>query len=162
MKNIQFILAILFSIGTFTGLNAQVKNDAALKKGIYYIVNANGLALEPTHETVSSNVFLKKFSKSGMQKWEVIPQKDGSYSIKFYESEHYLEPYPPNRDHTPIIGDKSFFTIQADKDSGTYWNIKSKSLRGDAMRSYHDYFDEIRFEPLEDDKKFEWEFISAE
>lgn len=155
MKSINLIIAILFSIGIFSGLNAQVKNDAALKKGIYYIVN-NGLALEPIHETVSSNVFLKKFTKSGMQKWEVIPQKDGSYLIKFYDSENYLIPYPPARDHTPIIGDKSYFTIQAVKDSDKHWNIKSKSLRGDAMRAYHDYFDEIRFEPLENDKKFKW------
>lgn len=161
MKPIKLITAILFTILLFNGLNAQVKNDAALKKGIYYIVS-NGLALEPNHETVSSNVFLKKFTKSGMQKWEVIPQKDGSYLIKFYDSENYLEPYPPARDHTPIIGDKSYFTIHKVSDSDTQWNIKSKTLRGDAMRSYHDYFDEIRFEPLENDKKFKWEFISAE
>ncbi|SMC64604.1 hypothetical protein [Moheibacter sediminis] len=162
MKSIQLIIAILFSIGIFSGLEAQVKNDAALKKGIYYIVNANGLALEPIHESVRSNVFLKKFTKSGMQKWEVIPQKDGSYLFKFYESEFYLEPYPPNRDHTPYIDEKSSFTLQKVSDSSTQWNIKSKTLRGDAMRSYHDYFDEIRFEPLENDKKFKWEFISAE
>lgn len=161
MKTIQFIIAILFSFGIFSGLNAQVKNDAPLKKGIYYIVN-NGLALEPIHETVRSNVFLKKFSKSGMQKWEIIPQKDGSYLIKFYESENYLQPYPPSRDHTPYIDEKSYFTIQKASDSNTQWNIKSKTLRGDAMRAYHDYFDEIRFEPLENDKKFKWEFISAE
>lgn len=158
----KFIIPILFSIFLFNGLNAQVKNTATLKKGIYYIVNAGGLALEPNNPSVRSNVFLKKFNKSGMQKWEVIPQKDGSYLFKFYESEHYLEPYPPNRDHTPYIDEKSSFTLVAAKGADTYWNVKSKTLRGDAMRAYHDYFDEIRFEPLQDDKKFKWEFISAE
>ena len=158
MKFIQIIFVCLICIG----IQAQVKNTTPLKKGVYYIVNAGGLALEPIHETVRSNVFLKKFTKSGMQKWEVIPQKDGSYLFKFYESENYLEPYPPSRDHTPYIDEKSSFTLVAVKGSDTHWNIKSKTLRGDAMRAFHDYFDEIRFDPLEDDKKFKWEFISAE
>ena len=158
MKFIQIIFVCLICIG----IQAQVKNTTPLKKGVSYIVNAGGLALEPIHETVRSNVFLKKFTKSGMQKWEVIPQKDGSYLFKFYESENYLEPYPPSRDHTPYIDEKSSFTLVAVKGSDTHWNIKSKTLRGDAMRAFHDYFDEIRFDPLEDDKKFKWEFISAE
>ncbi len=158
MKFIQIILICLICIG----IQAQVKNTTTLKKGVYYILNAGGLALEPIHETVRSNVFLKKFTKSGMQKWEVIPQKDGSYLFKFYESENYLQPYPPSHDHTPYIDEKSSFTLVTAKGADTYWNIKSKTLRGDAMRAYHDYFDEIRFEPLEDDKKFKWEFISAE
>jgi len=162
MKSIQIIIALIFSFGIFSELNAQIKNDAPLKKGIYYIVNANGLALEPNHESARSNVFLRKFTKSGMQKWEVIPQKNGSYLFKFYASEAYFEPYPPNRDHTPYIDEKSYFTLHKISDSKTQWTIKSKTLRGDAMRSYHDYFDEIRFDPLEDDKKFKWEFISAE
>lgn len=158
MKAIQLVLVFLFSIV----LNAQIKNDAVLKKGFYYIVNANGLALEPMHESARSNVFLKKFNKSGMQKWEIILQKDGSYLFKFYESEFYLEPYPPNRNHTPYIDEKSSFTIEADKNSKDQWFIKCKRLRNDAMRSYHDYFDEIRFEPAQDDKKFKWQFIKAD
>lgn len=162
MKTIKRMFIFLFVIGLCNHAEAQVKNNVPLKKGIYYIINENGLALEPLHESARSNVFLKKFTKSGMQKWEVIPQKDGSYCFKFYESESYLQPYPPSRNHTPYIDEKSSFTLVADKDSTTNWIIKSKTLRGDAMRSYHDYFDEIRFEPLENDKKFKWEFILAE
>jgi len=162
MKTSKLITIILFSIFLCNELNAQVKNTTTLKKGIYHIVNADGLALEPNNPSVRSNVFLKKFNRSGMQKWEVIPQKDGSYLFKFYESEHYLQPYPPNRDHTPYIDEKSSFTLVAAKGAETYWNIKSKTLRGDAMKAYHDYFNEIRFEPLEDNKNFKWEFILAE
>lgn len=83
-----------------------------------------------------------------MQKWEVIPQKNGSYLFKFYQSEHYLEPYLPNRDHTPYIAEKSLYILAPVKGADTYWNIKSQTLRGDAMRAYHEYFDEIRFAPF--------------
>lgn len=161
MKSVQIILAFLFGIG----LNAQIKNDAAIKKGIYFIVNGNGQAIEPLGPTAGNNVFLRKFNKSGMQKWEILPQKDGNYFIRLYESELYLEPHPAGERTAWLDSSKSGYKIVADSGSDTHWYIKSKTRKGDAMRSYvfsSELATEIRFEPLEDDKKFKWEFISAE
>lgn len=161
MKSVQIILALLFCIG----LNAQIKNDAAIKKGIYFIVNGNGQAIEPLGPTAGNNVFLRKFNKSGMQKWEILPQKDGNYFIRLYESELYLEPHPAGERTAWLDSSKSGYKIVADSGSDTHWYIKSKTRKGDAMRSYvfsSELATEIRFEPLEDDKKFKWEFISAE
>lgn len=161
MKSVQIILAFLF----FIGLNAQIKNDAAIKKGIYFIVNGNGQAIEPLGPTAGNNVFLRKFNKSGMQKWEILPQKDGNYFIRLYESELYLEPHPAGERTAWLDSSKSGYKIVADSGSDTHWYIKSKTRKGDAMRSYvysSELATEIRFEPLEDDKKFKWEFISAE
>lgn len=162
MKTIQIIVAFL---SLCIGLNAQVKNDATLKRGIYYIINGNGQAIEPLSPTSGNNVFLRKFNKSGMQKWEVIPQKDGSYLIKLYESELYLEPHPAGERTAWLDSAKAGYKIEAIKGSDDQWYIKSKARKGDAMRSYifsPELATEIRFEPTEDDKKFKWKLISAE
>lgn len=161
MKTIQILVAFLLCIG----LQAQVKNDPTLKKGIYFIVNGNGQAIEPLGPTPANNVFLRKFNRSGMQKWEILPQKDGSYLIKLYESELYLEPHPAGERTAWLDSSKSGYKIESVKGSDDQWYIKSKTRKGDAMRSYvfaPELATEIRFEPVEDDKKFKWEFISAE
>ncbi len=161
MKFIHFILVFLFCLG----LDAQIKNDKPVSKGIYFIVNENGQAIEPLGPTPGNNVFLRKFNKSGMQKWEVISQKDGSYFIKLYESELYLEPHPAGERTAWLDSSKSGYKIEAVKDSDDQWYIKSKARKGDAIRSYvfsPDLATEIRFEPAENDKKFKWKLISAE
>ncbi len=159
MKSFQIILIFLIC----AGLQAQVKNDAVLPKGVYFIVNGNGEAIEPLGPTLANNVFLEKFNKSGMQKWEVSPQKDGSYLIKLYDSEFYLAPHPAGERTAWLDSSKSAYKIEAVSGSDKHWHIKSKARKGDAMRSYSaGTITEIRFEPTEDDKKFRWEFVLAE
>lgn len=168
MKPLLSFRSPYFSIFLFLfasiGMNcvwAQVPNTEPLKKGIYYIVSSDGEAIEPLSESPGNNVFLKKFQKSGLQKWEVIPQKNGSYFIKLMESELYLEPHPVGDRTAWLDSSKGGYTISAAKNTTDKWIVKSKSRKGDAMkplRIQHG-MTEVRFAPLDDSKNFQWEFI---
>jgi len=144
---------------------SQITNDKPVPKGIYFIVNEAGGALQPLGGTVAQSVFLYKFKKSGMQKWEVIPQKTGGYIIKLYDSNLYLEPHPVS-ERSAILDERATgYKFAAAENSDDLWYIKSKARKGDAMTIYKyspTLEPEIRFEPAENDKKFKWKLIPAE
>lgn len=163
MKTI--IISTVICLTFFQNLTGQIKNDQPITKGIYFIVNEKGDAIEPYGPTAGQSVFLKKFNKSGMQKWEVIPQKNGSFYIKLYESELYLEPHPAAERTAWLDSSKNGYQLVADKNSDDLWLIKSKYRKGDAMRSFvfsKDSLTELHFEPYEDNSNFKWKFIPAE
>lgn len=162
MKTSKFLLGFILLLGIGSLTYGQIKNDKPIERGIYFILNGNQ-AIEPLGPTLGNNVFLKKYNKSGMQKWEVIPQKDGSYLIRLYETELYLEPHPAGERTAWLDTSRSGYKIEADENSDTNWYIKSKARKGDAMKSYSDgTFREIRFESAQDDKKFKWEFVKTD
>ncbi len=162
MKILITVLAVLlFWSETFS----QLRNDQPVPKGIYFIVNEAGGALQPLGGTLAQSVFLYKFKKSGMQKWEVIPQKSGGYIIKLYDSNLYLEPHSVS-ERSAILQEKTAgYKFSPAENSTEFWYIKSKAKKGDAMTIYKyspTLEPEIRFEPAENNKKFKWKFIPAE
>lgn len=158
------------SQGSNAAANA-VDNTAALPTGVYFIVNAEGKALTPLNPSVAENVFLRPFTKSGMQKWAVTQRKSNkgliTYTISLDGADNlYLQSYPV-KDHTPVIGSKSnsgiSYKITA-APSPKCWYIKSTFYNGDALRSFvfsPNTPTEMRFEAAENNGKFLWKFIPA-
>jgi hypothetical protein len=52
-----------------------IDNTSALPTGTYFIINAGGGALTPLNPGVGENVFLRPFTQSGVQKWQVTQHK---------------------------------------------------------------------------------------
>jgi hypothetical protein len=86
MKILKSVL--LFSIALCFSACAQMKqiaqnsspvnaidNISAAPTGVYFIVNSGGSALTPLNPGVGENVFLRPFTKSGVQKWQVTQHK---------------------------------------------------------------------------------------
>jgi len=148
-----------------------INNTNALPTGVYFIVNAEGKALTPLNPSIAQNVFLRPFTKSGIQKWAVTQRKSNkgaiTYTISLDGSDNlYLQPYPV-KDHTPIIGARNnagvSYKITA-ASSPKCWYIKSTFYNGDALRSFvfsPNTATEMRFEAAEHVDKFLWKFIPA-
>jgi len=147
-----------------------IDHTTALPTGVYFIVNAEGKALTPLNPSIAENVFLRPFTKSGVQKWQVTQRKTTkgtTYTISLDGSDNlYLQPYAV-KDHTPVIGGRNnagiSYKITA-APSPKCWYIKSTFYNGDALRSF--VFSpgtptEIRFEAAENTDKFLWKFIPA-
>lgn len=166
MKTTKILFTVLLSLLFRSEAYSQINNDEAVPKGLYFIVNEDGGALQPMAASAAQSVLLYEFSKSGMQKWEVIPQKNGGYLIKLYDSDFYLEPHPSTNNLSALLsftGDG--YRLEAVPDSDHLWYIRSKARKGDAMRvnDYHDGLKpKILFDPAEDNSIFKWEFIPAE
>ena len=148
-----------------------IDNTTALPTGTYFIVNAGGGALNPLNPGVGENVFLRPFTKSGVQKWQITQHKTTkgalSYTISLKGSDNlYFQPYAV-KDHTPVISPRSngtSFKITA-AGSPKLWYIKSMLYNGDALRSFvysPNLPTEIRFEAAENTDKFLWKLVPAE
>ncbi|WP_346236307.1 hypothetical protein ABDK00_016115 [Niabella insulamsoli] len=141
--------------------------------GTYFIVNAaTGRAISPVDGGINSNTRLKKFNKSGMQKWIVrkytMKGKSGktttTYTVKNMSSGFYLRPHHVPENGNAIVSDKdaySNYTIQKD---GKNFIIKNVKMGGDAMFTKNTGFsdDEPWFGPDEASDDFRWQLIPAE
>ena len=148
-----------------------IDNTVALPTGTYFITNAGGGALTPLNPGVGENVFLRPFTKSGVQKWHVTQHKTTkgvlTYTISLEGSDNlFFQPYAV-KDHTPVISPRgsgtSFKIIAAG--SPKVWYIKSMLYNGDALRSFvysPNLPTEIRFEAAENTDKFMWKFVATE
>ncbi|MDR6783376.1 hypothetical protein ABIE26_000136 [Pedobacter africanus] len=157
-------------LGSNATANA-VDNTSTLPTGVYFIVNAEGKALTPLNPSIAENVFLRPFTKSGVQKWLVTQRKTTkgiTYNISLDGADNlYLQPYAV-KDHTPVIGGRNnagiSYKITAAQ-SSKCWYIKSTFYNGDALRSFvfsPNTPTEIRFEAAENTGKFLWKFIPAD
>ncbi|MGY4539407.1 hypothetical protein ACVW0P_003841 [Mucilaginibacter sp. UYNi724] len=154
------------TIGQSMQMPAGIDNTAPLPTGTYFIVNGSK-ALTPLQPTIAQNVFLRPYSGSGMQKWEVKQfrtKKGFSYTMRLAGTDNMF--FQPNavKDHTPMIGPAgagTSFRILAGP-GAKEWFIKSTFYNGDALRSFvysADSATEIRFEAAEPTDKFTWKFI---
>lgn len=182
MKNLKFlllasgILAIsackqLKQVAQGPAINA-IDNIAALPTGTYFIINSGGGALTPLTSGVGENVFLRPFSRSGVQKWQITQHKSSkgaiTYTISLAGSDNlFFQPYAV-KDHTPIIGPRggngTSYKIVAGE-SPKSWYIKSVLFNGDALRTFvfsPNLPTEFRFEAPESTDKFLWKLVPAE
>ncbi|SDC89757.1 RICIN domain-containing protein [Niabella drilacis] len=141
--------------------------------GTYFVVNvATGKALTPVDGGINSNTRLKKFNKSGMQKWKIkkytAKGKSGkvivSYSIQSASSGFYLRPYFVPDNHEAIVSDKdgnSSFSIDTDEEN---FIIKSNKMGGDALYSkgVSAGDDEPWFGPDENEDGYRWQLVPVE
>lgn len=182
MKNFEFILLVsgisvlsackqLQQVTQGPAINA-IDNTGAVPTGTYFIINAAGGALTPLSSGIGENVFLRPFSRSGIQKWQITLHKTAkgavSYAIGLAGSDNlFLQPYPV-KDHTPIIGPRggngtSYKIVAAE--SPKSWYIKSVLFNGDALRTFvfsPNLPTEFRFEAPESTDKFLWKLVPAE
>lgn len=169
MKHLKFIVTALCCC--FLSLAAQAQSGP--DDGTYFIINAaTEKALCPVDGGINSNTRLKKFSKSGMQKWKVKKYvskgKNGktivSYTIQNIASGFYLRPYFVPDNHEAILSDKdanSSLSIEADKEN---FIIRSSKMGGDALYSkgVSAGDDEPWFAPDENDDQYRWQLIAVE
>lgn len=182
MKTIQIFILLLSTLTLSSCAQLQqagmvgnttanaIDNTVALPTGAYFIVNAEGKALTPLNPSIAENVFLRPFTKSGTQKWQVTQRKTAkgtTYTISLDGSDNlYLQPYAV-KDHTPVIGGRSNAGISYKITAAQRpkcWYIKSSFYNGDALRSFvfsPNTPTEIRFEAAENTDKFLWKFIPA-
>ncbi|MCZ2141371.1 MAG: hypothetical protein LC096_08285 [Bacteroidia bacterium] len=133
MKTTKILCIVLLSLLFCSEAFSQIKNNKPVPKGLYFIVNEKGEALQPLGGTPGEFVYLHKFNKSGMQKWLVIPQKNGRYLIQFYDSNIYLEPHPAEGFSAVLLDPETGYMFSAVPGTDHLWYIKSKERRGDAM-----------------------------
>lgn len=169
MKQLVFLAAAF--ILTLSGIKTHAQSGP--KDGTYFIINvATGRALTPVDGGVNSNTRLKKFSKSGMQQWNIkkytAKGKSGkiivNYTIQNVASKFYLRPYFVPDNHEAILSDKdagSSFSIDADEKN---FIIKSNKMGGDALYSKHTGFDDDEpwFGADEKEDRYRWQFVPAE
>ncbi|MBZ4189858.1 RICIN domain-containing protein [Niabella beijingensis] len=172
MKSLQS-LKFLTALFVFMLCAAYTQAQSGPEDGTYFIVNvATGRALTPVDGGINSNTRLKKFNKSGMQKWKIkkytAKGKEGkmivSYTIQNAASGFYLRPYFVPDNHEAILSDKdvnSSFSIEADAGS---FIIKSIKMGGDALHSKNTGFDDDEpwFGPDEKEDGYRWQLVAAE
>lgn len=145
-----------------------VSNTVPLPTGNYFIVNANGQALQPWQPSVTQNVFLQPFNHGGMQQWHVTRTPNTSnYTIKLVGTDAmYLQPNYV-KDHTPMIATDragATFKITAATGSQQTWLIKCAKYNGDAMHSFvfsPELPTELRFDPSDGSQRYQWRFIEV-
>jgi len=169
MKQLKIFAASLLIMACSLSSRAQ----SGPEEGTYFIVNvATGKALTPVDGGINSNTRLKKFNKSGMQKWKIkkytAKGKNGkiivSYTIQNASSGFYLRPYFVPDNHEAIVSDKdgnSSFSIDADEEN---FIIKSNKMGGDALYSkgVNAGDDEPWLGPDEDEDGYRWQLVPVE
>lgn len=163
----SMLLLVLLSMPTCFSQNN-------LEDGNYFIVNAaSGRALVPVDGGINSNIRLKSFNKSGMQKWtvkkHVAKGNNGneivSYTIRNMASGYYLRPHHvPDNGNAILSGKDAYSNFMIEPDEEESFIIKNIKMGGDAMYSKNTGFsdDEPWFAPKEEDGNYHWQLIPIE
>ncbi|HEY9677513.1 MAG TPA: hypothetical protein V6C76_05865 [Drouetiella sp.] len=159
-------LAVSFALTSKAALAGELPAT-----GTYFIINAlNDQALEPLGGTPGQNVFLREFSKSGMQKWNIVRKIDpktkqptNRYTIKLAgdSTQLFLAPFPmPN--HTSILDSSAHTYIL--QPLGDNLVVRCVERNGDSLCAVTvpELATEVQIQPKDDSTKFQWKFVKTE